>query len=335
MIVQAVHTSAERACLPHAGALPPFDAAQIQDHRPDLHLCVLSAAGEVEAHASLWWTEVPGYPPHKPGIVGHYASTGDEAASALLAEAIRTLREQGCTIAIGPMDGSTWRRYRFVVEPEHESRLEPPFFLEPANPAAWPLQWQRAGFTPLAHYISSVNSDLTQADTRVPRVAERMKRCDVRIRPARAAEIKSELSRIYRVSQVAFTRNFLYTELPESAYLAQYEKLLPHIRPEFLLLAERGADLVGFLFAIPDLAQAARGLPVDTFLLKTVAVLPDPELAGLGALLAARIQEFGREMGFRRCIHALMYENNVSRNTSRRYATVMRRYALFSRELAS
>jgi hypothetical protein len=56
-------------------------------------------------------------------------------------------------------------------------------------------------------------------------------------------------------------------------------------------------------------------------------------LAGLGALLLSQVQEIARRAGFKRCVHALMYEGNVSRNTSLRYATVMRRYALFSREL--
>jgi hypothetical protein len=39
-------------------------------------------------------------------------------------------------------------------------------------------------------------------------------------------------------------------------------------------------------------------------------------------------------MGFRRAIHALMHETNVSRRLSDRYARTMRRYALFSRPLA-
>jgi GNAT superfamily N-acetyltransferase len=264
-------------------------------------------------------------------VVGHYASTNDEAAASLLDDAIRLLRDNGCTLAIGPMDGNTWRRYRFVVDPGPE----PPFFLEPVNPAEWPLQFERAGFRPLANYFSALNSDLSQMDDRMPRVAERMAQLDVVVRPAQQDELRQELARIYRLSEIAFTRNFLYTELSEAAFFAQYEKVIPHIRPELLLLAERGRELVGFLFAIPDLAQAARGAKMDTFLIKTFAVPPDPKLAGLGGLLAARVQEEGRRMGFGRCIHALMFENNVSRNVSRHYAaaTTMRKYVLFSRDL--
>ena len=98
-------------------------------------------------------------------------------------------------------------------------------------------------------------------------------------------------------------------------------------------LGQRGEDLVGYVFAIPDFAQATRGAPIDTFLIKTVAILPEPALRGLGGVLVERAHQAGRQLGFRRCIHALMHEDNVSRNISRHSATTMRRYTLFSREI--
>jgi len=330
VIVKTLHTPGERGTLPNTPDLPPFDATLLASQRPDLHLCAVSDAEIVEAQASLWWTNSPRYGSQRVGVIGHYASASDEAAARLLAAALGVLAEQGCTLAIGPMDGNTWRRYRFVVE----AGGEPPFFLEPTNAPEWPTQWQRAGFTPFAQYVSALNSDLTQKDSRVLRVAVRMDRLGVRIRAIRLPELQTDLVRIYRLSQVAFAHNFLYTELPQADFLAQYEKIVPYLRPELLLLAERGNDLVGFTFAIPDLAQAARGEPIDTFLLKTLAILPDPALAGLGALMAERVQQEGSRLGFRRCIHALMHEKNVSLNTSLRYGSVMRRYALFSREIA-
>lgn len=329
MILRAIHTPGERRLLPNSASLPPFDAAQLADHRTDLHLCAVSGAGTVEAHASLWWTNVPRFDAHAVGVIGHYASASDEAAASLLSAALHMLEQKFCTIAIGPMDGNTWRRYRFVVDPG----AEPPFFLEPANPPEWPAQWLRAGFSPLARYASTLNTDLTQTDPRAERVAERMEGLGVRIRAVRLPNLHADLLRVHRLSRVAFAHNFLYTELSQADFFAQYEKILPHIHPELLLLAERGNDLAGFVFAIPDLAQAQRREPIDTFLLKTIAILPDPALAGLGALLADRVQHAGHRLGFRRCIHALMHEKNVSLNTSLRYGSVIRRYALFSREL--
>lgn len=329
MRVETFHTPLERSRLAGIESLPLFDSAQIMEHGADLHLCAVDDRDAVHAYCSVWWREVPPHGVYRVGAIGHYASAGDEAAGSLLESAIGILREQACTIAIGPMNGNTWRQYRFVTDPG----LEPSFFLEPNNPPEWPLQFERAGFKQLAQYFSALNSDLSHVDDRVLRVAERMDRLGVQIRSAQASDLRRQLSRIYRVSQTAFAQNFLYTELSEAAFISQYSKLLLQIRPELLLLAERGDELVGYLFAIPDFAQAIRGHTIDTFLIKTMAVLPEIRLAGLGGLLAARVQDAGRSLGFSRCIHALMFEGNVSRNLSRHYATTMRQYSLFSLEL--
>ena len=91
---------------------------------------------------------------------------------------------------------------------------------------------------------------------------------------------------------------------------------------------------VGFLFAVPDLLRERRGMPLDTFIIKTVAILPRRELSGLGAVLVGEAQELGKQMGFRRCIHALMQKGNMlARNISRAYAKPIRTYTLFAQDL--
>ena len=67
---------------------------------------------------------------------------------------------------------------------------------------------------------------------------------------------------------------------------------------------------------------------------RRLAELAQPELRGLGTLLVARAQQLGHKLGFRRCIHALMFENNASLKISRHYAAVMRKYTLYSWDLA-
>lgn len=116
--------------------------------------------------------------------------------------------------------------------------------------------------------------------------------------------------------------------------MAQYRCLLPLVRPELILLAEREGKAVGFLFAAPDLLQAQRGAPIDTLILKTVAVLPGRAYAGLGILLAERCHAKARDLGYRRVVHALMHDANRSRNVSAHYATPIRGYTLFSRQLS-
>lgn len=325
---------AGRSALPHAASLRPFDAGQLQSHAADLHLCALSANDEVLAHCSLWWKLTPQLPGHSIGAIGHFAACDEHATTALLDRALERLRDNRCTLAVGPMDGNTWRRYRFVTAPEPNQQPEPPFFLEPSNLPEWPQYFERAGFSAFAEYYSGLNSDLSRVDPRLQAASSRLENAGVRIRSAVDTDLTSQLKRIYQVSRISFTRNFLYTELPEDEFLAQYTPLLPRIQPQLILLAERDGALVGYLFAIPDFAQAARAQAVDTFLIKTVAILPEPSLRGLGGLLVGLAHQAGYRLGFRRCIHALMHADNISRNISNHFAVPMRHYTLYSREIA-
>ena len=334
MRVVPITTVEQRKALADARGLRPFDARLLASHATDVHFCAQDRNGEVRAYCSLWWNAAPWLSGRKTGAIGHYASADDEAGAALLEAAVERLRERGCAMAMGPMDGNTWRSYRFVTG-GGSSSPEPPFFLEPANPPEWPRQFERAGFAKVAGYYSALNCDVGRPDERIERAAARLEEEGVRIRSCANADLRVELKRIYRVSRVAFARNFLYTELGENDFISQYAGMLSRVQPELLLLAERGGDLAGYVFAVPDFAQAARGETIDTFIIKTVAILPEQGLRGLGGVLVGRVQQAGHRLGFRRCIHALMHEDNPSLRISRHYAAMMRRYTLYGREIAS
>ena len=153
----------------------------------------------------------------------------------------------------------------------------------------------------------------------------------IRIRAIDPSRYEAELAAIHQLSLVSFRDNLLYTPISEEEFSAQYRPILPYVRPELVLLAEKQDRLAGFLFAVPDLLQARR--PIDSVVLKTVAVLPGREFAGLGNLLVARCHAVAHSLGFRRVIHALMHESNESLSLSARYAVPFRGYALYARQL--
>jgi predicted N-acetyltransferase YhbS len=229
------------------------------------------------------------------------------------------------------MDGTTWRPYRFIVARGDE----PPFFLEPQNLPNYPGQWASAGFLPLASYTSAVTRDLNAEDARSADASRRLAAAGMTIRAFDAAQPDAELRRIFKLSTRSFSRNFLYSPIAESEFLEQYRALLPFARPELILLAELEGNLVGVVVAVPDALQARRGLDVDTVIVKTVGVDPTVSSMGLGGLLVTRVQREASRFGFRRAIHALMHQTNPSRRISDRHATTFRRYALFSKALAS
>jgi GNAT superfamily N-acetyltransferase len=282
-----------------------------------------------EAQVSLWWNHVPALPDERIGVIGGFNATSAIAAAKVLARAEQELRSHGCSLAVGPMDGNTWRHYRFVTD----AGSEPPFFLEPANPPEWPAWWRIAGYAPLAEYHSTMVDDLAQRDTRLSGVAVRMAKAGVIIRALDKTRFEDELKRIYEVSAVSFRENYLYTPQTEEAFIAQYRPIQTRAIPELILLAEHEGKPVGYVFAIPDYAQAQRGEPATTVIVKTLAVLPGRSYAGLGALLLADVHEAARQLGFARAIHALMHETNRSRNLSAHYSHTIRRYTLFAKRL--
>ena len=313
---------------PCAAGLTALASAEFERHGAEAHLRLLRE-DIVVARCSLWWTNAPPLPDHAVGLVGHYGAVDLDAATALLDRASKELAAHGCTIAIGPMDGSAWRRYRVLTD----RGTEPPFFLEPDNPPVWSAQFEAAGFTVFARYFSALCTYLNYADPRLDRVTPRLERAGVRIRPIDPARFEDELSAIHALSLVSFRDNLLYSPISRPEFIEQYRPILPLVRPELVLLAEQGDRLAGFLFAIPDLLQAKRGLPVDTIILKSAAVLPGREYAGLGNLLVARCQAAAYALGYRRAIHALMHESNESLSLSAHYAEPFRGYALYSRRL--
>src|SRR5262249_61831728 len=101
------------------GGQPPpfFDPNDLHRHRPDEHWLLTNNGREAIGHCSLWSRNVPAYPGHRLGLIGHYAARDTAAAQRLLSHACARLAAGGCGLAIGPMGGSAWRRYRFVCGP--------------------------------------------------------------------------------------------------------------------------------------------------------------------------------------------------------------------------
>lgn len=339
--------------------LPAIAAETVQRQQPDQCLVLwhtddtvraplvrapLARAPLARARCALWWRNTPSYQSQQVGYIGQFAATDEQAAIEMLHSASAELAHAGCTLAVGPIDGSTWNTYRAVIERGDE----PPFLLEPDTPDFVARAFEAAGFDLLATYMSDIVDDLRPivATQRGSRIRERLAQRGVRLRPATDAELADPqqftrlLRAIYRVSVEAFAHNLLYQPQSEAAFIEQYAAVQQAITPQLVWLAEgeqrEGEQnaLIGYCIAFPDWLQARRGVPVDTVIIKTVAVLPAWEGQGIGALLVEQCQQSAAQLGFRRAIHALRHEHASSRNISRHYSTrTMRRYGLFARRL--
>ncbi|APG25864.1 MULTISPECIES: GNAT family N-acetyltransferase [Syntrophotalea] len=298
-------------------------------HKPDTHLAIREGDDTLLGRCSLWWHATPVYPEERLGLIGHFEAQNAEVAAMLLKEGCRILSICQCTLAVGPVDGNTWRRYRFITA----RGTEPPFFMEPDNPDAYPGYFSDAGFRPLARYYSNLDPDLGWSVPETETLRLNLERQGVRLRSLKFDDYSGELEKIYRISLDGFRHNFLYKPVDRDEFCKIYSCIQPFIVPELVWFAEAGNRPVGFLFAVPDMLRIRRGVPSDTVIFKSMAVLPEWSGRGIGSLLLGTVTEQACRQGFRRGIHALMHEANRSRLMSGHHGREFREYTLFCRNL--
>ncbi|HEV2514157.1 MAG TPA: hypothetical protein VGV07_02815 [Devosia sp.] len=269
-----------------------------------------------DAKASIF-RDAPSWENKRTAAIGAVAFGSHAAGVELLARAAAELRGEGFEALIGPMDGDTWHKYRLVSE----SDGTPPFALEPVSGPYDHAAFTAAGFAPISSYVSSrarLGDTIGEAPVNMAGVS-------VTAWDGQGAELL--IGKLFDMSGSAFAGNRFFKPISREAFLELYRPLLPLLDPRHILFAHGPAgQLVGFLFGMPDRASA-----VPTAILKTYA----SGLRGVGHLLADSYHRRALELGFTEVIHALMHEDNVSRQRSERHsARVFRRYALMGRRLA-
>ncbi len=311
------------------GSVELLNPESFQSTNPMCHLALHDTTGALVARCSLWERCDASGASTSDGLVGHYAAANADAGKELLEHASHRHRVEGRKRVIGPMDGSTWHRYRLLTD----RGTEPAFFLEPDNPDEWPGHFSDAGFVPMATYTSALNADLSRVDSRSDKRRTELERNGITLRTFELARFEDELAAIHELSLVAFTRNLLYSPISFEKFLATYAPIREYLLPEMVLLADHGEQLIGFIFAIPDLLESGRGEPTRTAIVKSMAVHPEYGGHGIGGMLMDECQRAARGLGFVRAIHALMQETNWSRRISSHYGTTIRRYTLYEKPL--
>jgi ribosomal protein S18 acetylase RimI-like enzyme len=249
----------------------------------------------------------------------------------VLAGARSALFAHGARRVLGPMNGSTWRRYRLALPREPgEPAFEPPVFAgEPVNPEAYPAWFVDAGATVVARYESRIDEAPTVRAADADALAARVREAGIRIRALDPRAFDPELAVLFELSLEAFAANPYYTPVAWEEFRAQYEAVRAMLDPELVLLAEsRSGTPIAFQFAYLDPIATAAGRP--RAIVKTVATSPAARGMGLAGHMLDLLRERAAERGATAVIHALMHVANFSMKMSARHETrVFRRYALF------
>jgi len=258
----------------------------------------------------------------KTGLIGYYEAFEDTAAVEILFKEIeKYFKSQNCQYIIGPMNGSTWNKYRVTIPDSH-----PPFFLDNYNKPWYPDQFTANGFETIAKYYSSKQQPAESK--RIQKFKDRFSKKGIRIRPIQ--DFRKDLMQIYEMSRIGFSNNYLYTPINAEQFLQMYTPIEKYIDPNYVLLAEDpDGRVVGFVFAVPNIfSQNTKSL-----IIKTLAVLPETSQRGLGSLLVEMLHDQAIKDGYQEVVHALMYEQNRSTNILSGKEEHFRNYHLYGKQI--
>ncbi len=301
-------------------ALP--DADKLIRERP-AKTAALVDGNDVRATASLW-LDAPPSPDGTPcAFVGHFASVSPDESADLLTALAQEAKSAGKRRVLAPIDGSTWRAYRCVVE----SNGRPPFFLEPQTPDGLEAHFVAAGFARAESYASLELEDLSPFAAAEDDYKDRLAAAGIAVRDFDMQCFETDLVKLHALSLSAFAENPYYAPLDFEPFAGMYRPAVFLFEAGLALIAERGNEAVGFIFAYRD------GLDKSVTVLKTIAVAPAVRETGLASHLTRAVLRRAADLKCKSAIFALMHEKNKSFAWAIRHGRIFRRYALMAKDL--
>lgn len=261
------------------------------------------------------WRDAPTWNDRRTAAIGRIKLASVEDGETLLKRMASGLRDEGYEAVIGPMDGDTWHTYRAVTQSDGSK----PFLMEPTSGPHDVAAFERAGFEPVANYVSA-RARTSEAIGEQPKPLE-----GISIVNWDGNAPKDFFGEVYDLSVQSFERNAFYKPITREAFLSLYMPYVPFLKKELIFFARDGERLAGFLFGIPNYAQGAQ---TTTAIVKTYA----SKVRGTGHLLLDAFHRNALDHGYETTIHALIHADNISLQRSQSHGTeVFRRYTLFGK----
>jgi hypothetical protein len=196
------------------------------------------------------------------GQWGMLETTDGEAAAALIATAEGWLREQGMTVAMGPISLSIWDEPGLEIE----GFDEPPTAMMGHHRPEY-RQWiEASGYEKAKDLLTYEVNIASWSDPKINRLiaaGERNKR--IRIRQVDKRKFDAEARIILNLLNDAWSANWGYVPLTESEIAYAGKKLKPIIYDELVRIAEYDGEPVAFMITLPDINELIKDLNGELF----------------------------------------------------------------------
>lgn len=185
------------------------------------------------------------------GLIGFFECISDfTVAQALLEKACQWLRQQGMTVARGPIDLSTHNNCLFLVD----GFDSPPMVMTSYNPPYYPEFIERDGW----HKAKDAYAYDFPLDKPLPAEFEKAYRVacksGVKFRPlkTKGEGFEQDSISVYHLLQRTFANNWSFTPRTEAEFLEEAKDLQDLIDPDVFPVAEYDGEMVGFWMGLPD-----------------------------------------------------------------------------------
>ncbi|HRO74718.1 MAG TPA: hypothetical protein PLP27_01050 [Crocinitomicaceae bacterium] len=282
---------------------------------------VLFSDDKIRATACVIKNEKLAFKDKKAVCIAYYECVEDVTFSTKLLQTICDYcQKQGYSFMIGPLNGSTWKSYRFAVNPITDS-----YFSEPFHKAYYTEHFEKFGFEIAAEYVTQIDKTVV-----LPKNPNSDLNENISFRTLDKTNFETELKNIYGFCKEIFHNNFLYTDIDEKTFLEKYLALKDVLNPEFVLLAEHNGEIVGLLLALHDYYCQTK----KRIIVKTLGRKSGTLYTNVVAELSHRIIEIALKHNYQSMLHAFMIESNTSKTlSSKQSGELFRRYKLYCKAL--
>jgi GNAT superfamily N-acetyltransferase len=205
-----------------------------------------------------------------------------------------------------------------------------PLFL--GEPSFDPGPFVASRYEPIAWYASALADNASQIENSEPDGSR------LRTEGWRLVGLDSlggfskALPHLHQVTSASFSEAHSYSPIGRELFEALYAPLETRIDPRLVRFALSPEDEVaGYCFSIPDLLNP----DLREFIVKTLAVHPRWRRYRLGSWMVGEAHREAEAAGYTGGgIHALMWSGSHSQSISNHGGQLLRRYALFERDLS-
>jgi hypothetical protein len=251
------------------------------------------------------------------------------ASTALLNAACDWLKQQQCQFARASL------MFGWQLPLTIDAYDSAPTFLHTYNPAYYHGFIKSAGFFSekgLVEYQVRFDDQLAE---RYRAMVQRAEAAGVRLRPWDFSRLEQETETFTRIVNQSFAEHWGMAPFSVAEMAGLTVGLKDVLVPEFTVFAEVGGEVVGAVFALPDMNQAARGEEITHGMLLIIGLDTAHRGKGINLAMAARSYLAMMERGYRSASYTVVLDDNwPSRRTAEKLgARVIRNFMAYRRDL--